>query len=560
MPRAARPARAAARGRRRLLPPPPAMLGTVPVLLTGVGGMAAAFNVQVSVGASCATTMVSSLTSVTMDVCLAKQGFPFTDPDLLRLTAHLGGGPTRPILRIGGSDQNSFYYDMVSTQAAPFSPASGGGKCCDSVGSCRGCAHDCTMPAAYWKSITAFANSTGHKLMFGLVPDMDSATSLVTYSAQERLPVFAFTYGNEEERAKISADYPKMRKLLDSSYEAGAAPKLAGPDTYVQRNYEFTLDEAYAGKDKTITQHLTFMSSFATKAGSTLDAFSWHTYDYETPMIGMSDHHDLVVNPLTSRLWSTRHLDFAARLQGNVSSIVQRAAPQAEVWISESNSICHQGVNGVTNAYLNSVWLVNRLGIMAHANVSVMARQSLVGYNYSLLGNWPVEKIQPNPDYYTSVLFKRLFGNTVLATTSIPSQPGPPATNITEGGDRARAFAFCASDMVSKQASGGAVGALSVAMINFDEKETATFEFDQELGIHQDYVLAPGPDPLVMSAPWSSRKILLNGELLHMHGPEWKLPAGVTGTGKLNSRGVMLGPLNVGFAVFLSAGIPHCKG
>ena len=34
---------------------------------------------------------------------------------------------------------------------------------------------------------------------------------------------------------------------------------------------------------------------------------------------------------------------------------------------------------------------------MANANVSVMARQSLVGYNYSLLGNWPVEPIAPNP-------------------------------------------------------------------------------------------------------------------------------------------------------------------
>jgi hypothetical protein len=48
-----------------------------------------------------------------------------------------------------------------------------------------------------------------------------------------------------------------------------------------------------------------------------------------------------------------------------------------------------QGVDGVTNAYLNSLWLVNRLGTMANAGVTVMARQSLVGYNYSLLGNWP---------------------------------------------------------------------------------------------------------------------------------------------------------------------------
>ena len=85
-------------------------------------------------------------------------------------------------------------------------------------------------------------------------------------------------------------------------------------------------------------------------------------YDYETPMLGMSDHEDLVMNPLTSRLWSTKHLDFALRLQGNVSDIARRGAPGAEVWISESNSVCHQGLNGVTNAFLNSLWLVNRLG------------------------------------------------------------------------------------------------------------------------------------------------------------------------------------------------------
>ena len=126
------------------------------------------------------------------------------------------------------------------------------------------------------------------------------------------------------------------------------------------------------------------------------------------------------------------------RLQGNVTDIAKRRANGADVWLSEGNSICHQGVNGITNSYLNSLWLVNRLGIMANANVTVMARQSLIGYNYSLLGNWPVEPIEPNPDYFTTVLFKRLFGDRVLATAATATPAGPPATNITEGGDRAR--------------------------------------------------------------------------------------------------------------------------
>ena len=150
----------------------------------------------------------------------------------------------------------------------------------------------------------------------------------------------------------------------------------------MQRNYNYPLDVALAGGDKTIIDHLSFFENFTTEVGPLLDAVSWHTYDYETPMIGMTDHQDLIVNPLMARLWSTRHLDFAVRLQGNITDIAQRAAPGADVWMTEGNSICHQGINGVTNAYLNSVWLVNRLGIFANANVSVMGRQSLVGYNY----------------------------------------------------------------------------------------------------------------------------------------------------------------------------------
>jgi len=31
------------------------------------------------------------------------------------------------------------------------------------------------------------------------------------------------------------------------------------------------------------------------------------------------------------------------------------------------------------------------------------------------------QPIRPNPDYYTTLLFRRLFGNTVLATTATAS-------------------------------------------------------------------------------------------------------------------------------------------
>ena len=160
----------------------------------------------------------------------------------------------------------------------------------------------------------------------------------------------------------------------------------------------------------------------------------------------------------------------------------------------------------------------------------------------------------------TTVLFRRLFGDTVLATTATPSAAGPPPTNVTEGGDRARAFAFCASESVAA-AYGKKAGAVAVAMINFDPEESATFTFDRQLGSHHDYVLSPGANPLVPSAPWSSREMLLNGEPLRMSAPAWELPTAVTGEGVLRpaAGGVALPPLHVGFAVFPQAGVASCK-
>ena len=141
---------------------------------------AGAFDVAVTVGTShaIATTCVTSLTSVTMDVCVAKQRFPFEDEDFLGLAVHLGGGSS--ILRIGGSDQNDFYYDMNSTQAQTFS-AKTGGPCCEHTGSCSSCTHDCTMPAPYWRRIADFAAASKHRLVFGLVPDVSNATGLIVY-------------------------------------------------------------------------------------------------------------------------------------------------------------------------------------------------------------------------------------------------------------------------------------------------------------------------------------------------------------------------------------------
>ncbi len=129
----------------------------------------------------------------------------------------------------GGSDQNNFYYDMDSTRSTPFSRSTGK-QCCTDHTSCHGCAKDCTMPAGYWKAMVEFAESTSHHFMFGLVPDVENATALVQFSAQQKFPVHAYTFGNEVDSPAVTAGYPTLRKLFDdtSVFPKGSAPLLAG--------------------------------------------------------------------------------------------------------------------------------------------------------------------------------------------------------------------------------------------------------------------------------------------------------------------------------------------
>ena len=53
--------------------------------------------------------------------------------------------------------------------------------------------------------------------------------------------MFGFSFGNEEDSARVTDGYPVLRKLIDAAYPAGGIPKpkLAGPDLYAQRNYEY---------------------------------------------------------------------------------------------------------------------------------------------------------------------------------------------------------------------------------------------------------------------------------------------------------------------------------
>ena len=84
--------------------------------------------------------------------------------------------------------------------------------------------------------------------MFGLVPEVQNATSLIKHSAQKKFEVLAYTYGNEMISDSVIEGYPIIKELLsrkDLFPAGGKRPLLAGPDVALQR--KASLADAMAG-------------------------------------------------------------------------------------------------------------------------------------------------------------------------------------------------------------------------------------------------------------------------------------------------------------------------
>lgn len=506
-------------------------MATLAAVLGALASVASSARVNVTTDSVLAMTS-DKLTSVTIDICALKEGLNFDDPLLIALSSHLA--PT--VLRIGGTDQNNFGYDMSSARP---------------MAACE-CHKACTMTAPYWKGVNQFLEATGLSLLFGLSPmDADNANSLIYHSAHQGYKnILGYAWGNEQTgdaafAAQYKADITKVRAaLFKASNESGLPrPLLIGADTGIGPRKNTV--PANMSSDVSIAQHLAWVDLFTTACGGLLDAVSWHTYDYRSTELGGADHTPLPVDPVPAefaKFWSPEYHDVVDTLAENVTAIVRRNAPALadSVWLTETNSICHQGVYNVTDRFANSVWLVDRLGLMASRGTQLMARQSLIGFNYSLLGNFPAEPIKAAPDYFTTVLFRKLTGHRVLRASV---ESGAPGSTL-------RTYGFCAP-------AGGVV----VLSINLSPTVVAEVEFEPALGPPSDFVLSPGwasgsSDSATMKA--TSDVIELNGVPLAV-GPKGELPEFAAKTGR-GAAALVLQPLTFAFTSFPSpAGpVPAC--
>ncbi|CAA6669961.1 unnamed protein product [Spirodela intermedia] len=306
-------------------------------------------------------------------------------------------------LRLGGSLQDKVVYEAgdLDQPCKPFTKNSS-----ELFGFSQGC-----LPMSRWDELHDFFRETNAVVVFGLnalngrVPMSDA--SLIRYTVSKGYDVSGWELGNELSGSGVgtrvgagqySADVVSLKRLLNEVY--GASPSLEKP--------------------------LWFEEIVVRTRPNLMDVITHHIYNLGP---GVDEH-------LVSKILDPSYLEKEAATFSRLRGILRGGGSAATAWVGEAGG---RGT-AATISYLD------QLGMAAAYDTKTYCRQTLVGGNYGLLDT---DTHEPNPDYYSALLWHRLMGRTALRT------------NFT-GTSKIRAYAHC-----SRQSQG-----ITLLLINLDGNNT----------------------------------------------------------------------------------------
>ncbi|XP_076830851.1 inactive heparanase-2 [Brachyhypopomus gauderio] len=392
---------------------------------------------------------------------------------------------------------------------------------------------DVTITARSLDKLYNFADCAGLHLIFGLNalhrnPDnswnASSALSLLKYSAGKKYNI-SWELGNEPNgyrtmasravnSTRLAQDYVLLKTLLQSvRYYSRAG--LYGPNVGRPRKNAILL-----------------LDGFMKNGGSVVDAVTWQHYYIDRRVTKVED------------FMKTRLLDTLTDQITKVLKIVNTHAPEKRVWLGGVGPAWAGGINNLSDTFAAGFLWLNTLGISAMQGIDVVLRHSFFDYGYSHLVD---QQFNPLPDYWLSLLFKRLVGPRVLAVHVAGLQRKPRPGRVIR--DKLRIYAHCTSSHNHNYVR----GSITIYIINLhrSRKKIKLAGTLRNKTVHQ-YLLQPsGEDGLL------SKSVQLNGEPLAMVDsdtfPELKprtLRAG---------RTIAMPPVSIGFYVIKNINAYACR-
>ncbi|XP_046570031.1 heparanase-like isoform X1 [Haliotis rubra] len=375
------------------------------------------------------------------------------------------------------------------------------------------------LTGATWDAANRFVQDVNWKLIFGLNVlkrkdghwDPYNAQKLLEYTKAKGYHLAGLELGNEPDiflgqhnitvsASQLGRDYYNFKKLLQSTPGYEKTP-IFGPDmTSVTRSGKYLTDFLRAGGDKAV-HGITFHHYYT-------NGHTAHLSDFTNTKLM-----DTLVSYIQSGIDVSRHTN-----------------PHTPLWLGETSSCHHGGAPGMSNRYVAGFLWLDKLGIAARMGLKGVLRQDFYAGTYGLIDH---QTFDPLPDYWLTVLYKRLVEGAVLSV------------NTNHGNSTIRAYAHC----TKRSTSYGYVPGSVTMYFLLPTDTTASINFPQFPGQHVDVFWLKPVDGL------TGRKVSLNGRLLTLvNGQLPHLSPKTVTTGSVTVPGK-----SFGFIVIPHANAAACK-
>ncbi|XP_055976770.1 inactive heparanase-2 isoform X1 [Sorex fumeus] len=378
-----------------------------------------------------------------------------------------------------------------------------------------------------------FADCSGLHLIFALNAlrrnpnnswNSSSALSLLKYSASKKYNI-SWELGNEPNNyrtmhgravngSQLGKDYIQLKSLLQPIRIYSRA-SLYGPNIGRPRKNVITL-----------------LDGFMKVAGSTVDAVTWQHCYIDGRVVKVMD------------FLKTRLLDTLSDQIRKIQKVVNTYTPGKKIWLEGVVTTSAGGTNNLSDSYAAGFLWLNTLGMLANQGIDVVIRHSFFDHGYNHLVD---QNFNPLPDYWLSLLYKRLIGPKVLAVHVAGLQRKPRPGRVIR--DKLRIYAHCTNHHNHNYVRGSIT--LFIINLHRSRKKIKLAGTLRDKLVHQ-YLLQPyGQEGL------KSKSVQLNGQPLVMVDdgtlPELKprpLRAG---------RTLVIPPVSMGFYVVKNVNALACR-
>ena len=436
------------------------------------------FEVSIELGDVCVSVVEARFLSVAIDISLVVGGHWWSPSGEVEA---IGGSRVPPLdltnsklrdlaralapayLRIGGTEADKIFYSVGQPEFRGARPSG-----------------ELTLTRNRWDGLFEFVRSTQLALVFTLSAGPNSrdshrrwngenAEQLLRYaqSHHQRIEViefgneingYWFTFGPSQQPsgAQVAADLGRLRALV-RQYAPYA--KIAGPGEFYWPRLGSPLKSQFA----------VLPGLLDADRGRNLDIITWHYYPQQSRRCPVATRRASLTG-----LMNPSGLDEILRWSSEIEALRDQFAPGLPVWLGETGNAQCGGEPGVSDRFASSLWWLDHLGLLAVHGQSVVVRQALVGSDYGLLDAVTQE---PRPDYFASLLHKRLMGRVVL-----------DVRRRGEADPFLRIYAQCAPKKLGKEP-----GAVTILAINLHQREASVLKWPTAAGLSIDSYQVDAP-------------------------------------------------------------------